>query len=179
MLDSLSAAQTSARNQKLNLHKICKMSCCLVDGHSWRQRQNWHSGTKIKENIKEIICTILHCIELGFKYGSSVRLETTENSLQTWQTEVLGDPCVQSQLLDGFCISCGVQDNTHLHHLRFRKLQYCSAPHGSATGQESLSRCYLYMNITIYGNIKAINFSGISALLFIVWKIFEGCCDFF
>lgn len=149
MLDILSDGQTPARNQKMNLHKICKMSCYHVDGHSWLQRQIWCSGKKIKEKVKEIICTILHCIELDFKYGSSVCLETTENTLQMWQTEVSGDPCVQSQLLHGFCISCGVQDNTHkdntylLQH-RFRKLQYCSFPHGSATGLESLSRCYLY-----------------------------------
>lgn len=88
------------------------MSCCHVDGHSWRQRQNWHSGTKIegKNKIKEINCFILHCIGLDFKYGSSVGLETTENTSQRWQAEVLGEPCVPSQLLHGFCISCGVQD---------------------------------------------------------------------
>lgn len=59
---------------------------------------------------KEINCFILHCIGLDFKYGGSVCLETTENTLQRWQTEVLGEPCVPSQLLHGFCISCGVQD---------------------------------------------------------------------
>lgn len=105
MLDILSAGQSSVWNQNVNLHKICKMSCCHVSGHSWLHRQNWHSGTQIKEKIREIICTT--ALELDFKYGGSVCLETTEDSLQMWQTEVSGDPWIQSQLLHGFCISCG------------------------------------------------------------------------
>lgn len=70
----------------------------------------WHKDWGKKKKKKEINCFILHCIGLDFKYGSSVGLETTENTSQRWQTEDLGEPCVPSQLLHGFCISCGVQD---------------------------------------------------------------------
>lgn len=177
MLDILSAGQTSTRNWTYTRYAKCHvvMSMDIPDD---RDRTDTLAQRLRGKKIKEINCFILHCIGLDFKYGSSVCLETTENTLQRWQTEVLGEPCVPSQLLHGFCISCGVQDKheNHLLQHRLRKLQYCSAPQGSATGLESLSRCYLYGYLW---RQKAFNFSGTGAFFFIIWKSFEGFCDFF
>lgn len=128
--------------------------------------------------MKEIICTILHCIELDFKYGSSLCLETILykcDKERFWGTLVYSHSYC---MVFAYLVGCRITPTINI---------YCNT--GSETGNTALlhmgalqtwnpSRCYLYM-INIYRNTKDIHFSGIGAFLFIVWKIFEGFCDFF